>query len=118
MVQTAKYLQKRIMEELKEAKNYALKASECKNHNKTNDSELYMKVANMKVDIADILNKLAMNKYDELKHEKHKYTTDSTDLEHYYKTLGMYELVYDTYTEFYNSVVIMLNTLKTSNYSK
>lgn len=123
MIQTAKDMQNRLMDELRAAKYYIDKALYCKQDSNTEEAEMYYALCNKSLDVAELLHKFAMHKQSVLKakHNKNKTMmldkeehTEHYDSEHCYKTVLIYDILHENYIDFYNHVVIAANMYKNS----
>lgn len=115
MLNTAREIQHKLMEELRAAKHCIEKALYCKQDNNTEEAEIYYALGNKKLDLAELLHKFAMHKQSVLK-SKHRNTMldkeEHTDNEHCYKAILLYDIIHENYIDYYNHTVIAANMYK------
>lgn len=131
MLMKMKYLNERLMDELKEAKHYSEKASYYHKKNDMVMTKLFISMAEKKLSITDDLEEALKAVYEE--HSNHYFKKSNVNYslpqtqaekmqveeitekekEEHYKIQAMYDLILEIYDKFYNEVAMMIKMLKT-----
>lgn len=132
MLMKMKYINERIMDELKEAKHYTEKASYYQREDDAVMTKLFLSMAEKKLSVTDDLEEALKDVYN--RHKEHYYKKSNVNYslpqtqqadkmpveevtekekEEHYKIQAMHDLILEIYDKFYNEVAMMIKMLKT-----